>query len=74
MKPTLMLTGRQDSIVGYRGLWDLIELYPRASYLLLDKAAHNLQIEQDVLFTAAVKEWLERVSEEMSHDDCCRSK
>ncbi|MBP1904053.1 hypothetical protein J2Z32_000670 [Paenibacillus turicensis] len=24
-KPTLMLAGRQDSIVGYRGLWKLIE-------------------------------------------------
>lgn len=62
MKPTLLLAGRQDSMVGYRGLWNLIELYPRASFVLLDKAAHGMQIEQDVLFTGLVKEWLNRVS------------
>lgn len=62
MKPTLMLTGRQDSIVGYRSLWNLIDLYPRASFMVLDKAGHSLQIEQDILFQEAVKEWLDRVS------------
>jgi pimeloyl-ACP methyl ester carboxylesterase len=65
MKPTLMLVGRQDHIVGYRGLWHIIEKYPRASYILLDNAGHCLQIEQDILFTAAVKEWLNRVSAEL---------
>lgn len=65
MKPALMLTGRQDSAVGYRDLWKIIEMYPRASYVLLDKAAHNLQIEQDVLFTATVREWLDRVAAEL---------
>ncbi len=66
-KPTLMLTGRQDSIVGYRDLWQIIEMYPRASFVLLDKAGHNLQIEQDVLFTETVKEWLSRVAMEMGN-------
>ena len=65
MKPTLMLTGRQDSIVGYRSLWKIIEMYPRASFILLDKAGHNLQIEQDVLFAETVKEWLNRVASEI---------
>lgn len=65
MKPTLMLAGRQDFIVGYRGLWQLIDRYPRASFVLLDKAGHNLQIEQDILFTETVKEWLHRVETEM---------
>lgn len=60
-QPTLMVMGRQDSIVGYRDHWQLIENYPRASFVILDKAGHNLQIEQDVLFTAMVKEWLDRV-------------
>ncbi len=32
--------------------------------MILDKAGHNLQIEQDVLFNAMVKEWLERVRAE----------
>ncbi|MBN2115414.1 MAG: alpha/beta hydrolase [Anaerolineales bacterium] len=60
-QPTLMVMGRQDSLVGYRDHWQLIENYPRASFVILDKAGHNLQIEQDVLFTAMVKEWLDRV-------------
>ncbi|AOZ92543.1 alpha/beta fold hydrolase [Paenibacillus crassostreae] len=67
MKPTLMLTGRQDSIVGYRDLWKIIEMYPRASFVLLDRAGHNLHIEQDILFSETVKEWLNRVSLEMDN-------
>lgn len=67
MKPTLMLTGRQDSIVGYRDLWKIIDLYPRASFILLDRAGHNLHIEQDILFSETVKEWLNRVSLEMDN-------
>ncbi len=66
LKPTLMLAGRQDSVVGYGDLWQIIEMYPRASFILLDKAGHNLQIEQDSLFAQTVKEWLNRVVMEMS--------
>jgi pimeloyl-ACP methyl ester carboxylesterase len=65
-KPTLMLAGRQDSIVGYRNLWSILELYPRASFVILDKAGHALQIEQDNLFSKTVKNWLDRVSSERS--------
>lgn len=60
-KPVLMMTGRQDCAVGYQDLWKIIEAYPRASFVLLDKAGHNLQIEQDILFTQLVREWLKRV-------------
>jgi pimeloyl-ACP methyl ester carboxylesterase len=60
-QPTLMVMGRQDSVVGYRDQWQLLENYPRGSFVILDKAGHNLQIEQDILFQALVKEWLERV-------------
>ena len=64
-KPTLMLAGRQDTLVGYRELVQLLDMYPRASIMVLDRAAHSLQMEQDVLFTAAVGEWLSRVSSEI---------
>jgi pimeloyl-ACP methyl ester carboxylesterase len=60
-QPTLIFMGRQDSVVGYRDHWQLIENYPRASFVILDKAGHNLQIEQNNLFDALVKEWLDRV-------------
>jgi len=62
-----MLMGRQDCSVGYRDQWRLLENYPRASFAVLDKAGHNLQIEQDVLFAALVKEWLERVEAEKKY-------
>ncbi len=65
MKPTLMLAGRQDQVVGYNGLWHIIDKYPRASYILLDNAGHCLEIEQDILFTESVKEWLKRISAEI---------
>ena len=61
LQPALMVMGRQDSIVGYRDHWQFIENFPRASFVILDKAGHNLQIEQDGLFSALVKEWLDRV-------------
>ena len=61
-KPALILLGRQDNAVGYRDHWKLIEAYPRVSFVVLDKAGHNLQIDQDVLFEALVKEWLVRVT------------
>ncbi len=63
-QPTLIILGRQDSAVGYRDQWQLIENYPRASFVILDKAGHNLQIEQEHLFNELVKEWLNRISEE----------
>jgi len=61
MKPSLMVMGRQDHVVGYRDQWNLIENFPRASFVVLDKAGHNMQIEQETLFHALVKEWLERM-------------
>ncbi len=61
MKPSLMVMGRQDHVVGYRDQWNLIENFPRATFAVLDKAGHNMQIEQETLFHALVKEWLERM-------------
>jgi len=59
--PTLFLLGRQDSVVGYQDAWKLLEAYPRATFAVLDKAAHILQIEQENLFNSLVNEWLDRV-------------
>jgi pimeloyl-ACP methyl ester carboxylesterase len=56
-----MLMGCQNSSTGYRDHWRLIENYPHASFMVLDKVGHNLEIEQPELFTALVKEWFERV-------------
>ncbi|CAM3516104.1 alpha/beta fold hydrolase [Isoptericola cucumis] len=61
--PTLFVLGRQDSSTGYRDAWHLLEHYPRATFAVLDRAGHNLQIEQPALFEALVGEWLDRVDE-----------
>ena len=61
-KPALFLMGRQDSRVGYKDAWNILDNYPRATFAVLDKAGHNLQIEQAELMKALVIEWLDRVS------------
>jgi len=61
-KPTLILVGRQDAMVGYRDAWDILENYPRATFALLDSAGHHLHLEQEKLFNPLVTEWLERVT------------
>ena len=61
--PTLMLTARQDHLCGYRDAWDLLDNYPRATFAVLDRAGHFVNIEQDVLCQALMREWLDRVEE-----------
>ncbi len=63
-KPMLMVLGRQDSIVGYKDAWNILDNFPRGTFAVLDKAGHNLQIEQPDVFNSLVKEWLARVDEE----------
>lgn len=63
-KPSLILVGRQDTEVGYSDQFKLLKNYPRASFAALDKAGHNLQIEQEELFASLMHEWLERVQAE----------
>ncbi|EMS69821.1 alpha/beta fold hydrolase [Ruminiclostridium cellobioparum] len=64
-KPALFILGRQDSCVGYKDAWDILEKYPRATFAVLDRAGHNLQFEQVDLFEAMVKEWLFRIKESL---------
>ena len=61
--PTLIITARQDQIVGYRAAWDLLENYPRATFAVLDRAGHFINVEQDRLCHALMREWLDRVEE-----------
>ncbi|WP_433760209.1 alpha/beta fold hydrolase [Nocardia sp. CA-135398] len=61
--PTLILTGRQDSAMGYASQWHLIEHYPHATFAVLDRAGHALPHEQGDLVRAFVTEWLRRVEE-----------
>ena len=61
IKPTLMLLGRQDSSVGYKDAWSILDNYPRATFAVMDRAGHNLQLEQVETFNCLVDEWISRV-------------
>lgn len=61
--PTLILTGRQDHLCGYRDAWALLDTYPRATFAVLDRAGHAVQLEQAALTTALIDEWLDRVED-----------
>jgi pimeloyl-ACP methyl ester carboxylesterase len=44
----------------------LLENFPRATFAVLDRAGHNLQIEQQLLFNSLINEWLDRVEEKLN--------
>ncbi|MEH6942226.1 alpha/beta fold hydrolase [Bacillus sp. JJ722] len=57
-KPSLIVVGRQDAVVGYKDALPLIDLYTRASFAVVDTAGHNLQIEQPNVLNELLKNWL----------------
>jgi pimeloyl-ACP methyl ester carboxylesterase len=63
--PSLIVAGRQDSIVGYRDAWDILEKYPRATYAVLDRAGHPLEEKEGVL-SILINDWLDRVEESIA--------
>lgn len=63
LAPTLILCGRQDETVGYRDSLRLLELYPRSTYVVLDRGRHDLPVDQTEVFGALVRDWLARVDE-----------
>lgn len=65
--PTLIVTGRQDTITGYADAWPLLDNYPRATYAVLDRADHDLPIQNDALYRALVSDWLDRMEEMAKH-------
>jgi len=64
VRPTLHITGRQDAIVGYSDAWNRIDHYPRASFVVLDAAGHNILFEQSALCSALVADWLARIRQD----------
>ncbi|MDX9799746.1 MAG: alpha/beta hydrolase [Spirochaetia bacterium] len=60
-KPSLIITGRQDTAVGYKDALPLLENYPRADFVILDSAGHMLQIEQADIFEDLVLNWLSKL-------------
>lgn len=57
-RPTLILTGRQDPIVGFRDQFNILDHFPRATYVVLDGAGHNPAIESASATTDLIADWL----------------
>ena len=58
----MIITGRQDSIVGYRDAWNILEKYPRATYVVFDRAGHQLE-DKTGLVNVLMNDWLDRMEE-----------
>jgi pimeloyl-ACP methyl ester carboxylesterase len=62
-RPSLLLTGRQDAMVGYAAAFRLLDEFPRATYATLDLAGHWLgRVERPEPFHALVRDWLDRMA------------
>jgi pimeloyl-ACP methyl ester carboxylesterase len=60
-KPALIIAGRQDTTVGYRDAWGILESYPRATLAVVDRADHVWPVESPGLLAALVGDWLDRI-------------
>ena len=63
LKPVLIVCGTQDDMTGYRDAWKLMDIFPRATYAVLDRSGHLVNIENPQLFEALAEDWLRRVEE-----------
>jgi pimeloyl-ACP methyl ester carboxylesterase len=59
--PTLIIAGRQDTVVGYRDAYTILESYPRATFAIVDRAGHSWPVEAPDLLAALVDDWLARI-------------
>lgn len=64
--PASIIVGRQDP-GGYRRLVDQLDLMPRATLAVLDRAGHLAFAEQPELVRALIDEWLDRVEEHLGY-------
>ncbi len=63
--PTLIVTGRQDTMTGYADAWSILDDYPRATYAVLDQQDHGLPVRRLTAYRALVDDWLDRVEEHL---------
>jgi pimeloyl-ACP methyl ester carboxylesterase len=58
----LVVTGRQDHMVGWQDQLELMEHYPRATYAVVDGAGHNVHIDQPDAVHSLVGNWLDTLA------------
>ena len=62
-EPTLIIAARQDTVVGYRDAWTILESYPRATFAVIDRADHGWPLDTPDLLAALMDDWLMRIAE-----------
>ncbi|MBK3646277.1 alpha/beta fold hydrolase [Streptomyces sp. MBT33] len=60
--PHLLVTGRQDHLVGWRDQWELLEHYPRMTYAAVDGAGHNVHLDRPSVVQALLGNWLDTLT------------
>ncbi|MEU3823963.1 alpha/beta fold hydrolase [Streptomyces sp. SID486] len=58
----LLVTGRQDHVVGWRDQLDLLEHYPRATYAVVDGAGHHVHLDQPDAVHGLLGNWLDTLA------------
>lgn len=59
--PTVIVTGRQDHVVGYADQFRLLDHYRAATYVVLDAAGHNVHLEQPAAIAESLRGWVRRI-------------
>lgn len=59
--PVLVVTGRQDAIVGVDDQWDWARGLPRGSTASLDRAGHNVHLDRPEVVAALLTDWARQV-------------
>lgn len=67
-KPVLIVCATQDDTTGYRDAWKMMDVFQRATYAVLDRSGHLVNLEQQALFEALAEEWLCRVEESLGSE------
>ncbi len=57
-KPTLILTAKYDTAVGYEAQFEWLSGYPMGTYLVIDGAGHNVHVDQPDVFTYTCAGWI----------------
>lgn len=55
--PTLVIAGRQDHVVGFEDQIALSASYPRATIAVLDRAGHNVHLDQPTIVSTLLRAW-----------------
>ncbi|AQL56831.1 alpha/beta fold hydrolase [Abyssicoccus albus] len=61
---SLFLLGKEDHIVGYQDAINIADQFVYASYAILHRAGHNLQIEQVQAFNMHIQQWFNQIVKE----------